>query len=416
MAEAFLLLDHQVVLGHPRTSEHEQHAQPQVPVAGDRRFARAVRARLRRRRVLPPRRSRHADRGDGVGDERHRVEGKALYWGTSEWTADEIRAAIDIADRHHLHKPVTEQSQYNLLDRDKVEDEYARLFDDTGYGNTIWSPLASGLLTGKYSDGIPGDSRAALAGYDWLATDRSTPTCRQASSACDRSPIASGARWRNWRWPGAPSTRWCRRDHRRQPASPGRRELRRPRRDPAHHRRRQGGDRGRRRLPTELRPAACRCRAAAFGDARGQRNCSAEPMISMVASGHAGNDRLDDRRRAQLVVLGDEHEGRLAGWIDGHVRQAAALTVTLRDDPIVVDGEADGGPEGVTGGVERETGYRSPDDRGRRRRRGVRRRLCGARRESRSAGRGSRSPGKVMKIASTMTSNRSPARNGWGRR
>jgi voltage-dependent potassium channel beta subunit len=94
--------------------------------------------------------------------------GKALYWGTSEWSADEIRAAIEIAERHHLHKPVTEQSQYNLLERRRVEREYARLIDDYGYGNTIWSPLASGLLTGKYREGIPEGSRAALAGYEWL--------------------------------------------------------------------------------------------------------------------------------------------------------------------------------------------------------------------------------------------------------
>ena len=95
--------------------------------------------------------------------------GKALYWGTSEWSADEIRAAIDIAERHHLHKPVTEQSQYNLLERTKVETEYARINADFDYGNTIWSPLASGLLTGKYRDGIPEDSRGALDGYGWLA-------------------------------------------------------------------------------------------------------------------------------------------------------------------------------------------------------------------------------------------------------
>jgi len=100
-------------------------------------------------------------------------QGKALYWGTSEWTADEIRHAIDVAERHHLHKPVTEQSQYNLLERTKVEDEYARLHAETGYGNTTWSPLASGLLTGKYRDGIPEDSRGALAGYEWL-TDQLT--------------------------------------------------------------------------------------------------------------------------------------------------------------------------------------------------------------------------------------------------
>ncbi|NND73676.1 MAG: aldo/keto reductase [Ilumatobacter sp.] len=101
--------------------------------------------------------------------------GKAHYWGTSEWSADEIRAAIDIADRHHLHKPVTEQSQYNLLERRKVEKEYARLQEDFGYGNTIWSPLASGLLTGKYRDGIPDDSRAALDGYGWLADRLTNP-------------------------------------------------------------------------------------------------------------------------------------------------------------------------------------------------------------------------------------------------
>ena len=94
--------------------------------------------------------------------------GKALYWGTSEWSADEIRHAMAIAQQHHLHAPVTEQSQYNLLERRKVEREYQRLHDETGYGNTIWSPLASGLLTGKYRDGIPEDSRAALSGYEWL--------------------------------------------------------------------------------------------------------------------------------------------------------------------------------------------------------------------------------------------------------
>lgn len=96
------------------------------------------------------------------------TSGKALYWGTSEWSADEIRSAIDIADRHHLHKPITEQSQYNLLDRRKVEREYARLVSETGYGNTVWSPLASGLLSGKYRDGVPEGSRASVAGLEWL--------------------------------------------------------------------------------------------------------------------------------------------------------------------------------------------------------------------------------------------------------
>ncbi|MGI8709502.1 MAG: aldo/keto reductase, partial [Acidimicrobiales bacterium] len=94
--------------------------------------------------------------------------GKATYWGTSEWNADEIRAAWEIAERHHLHKPVMEQPQYNLFETKKVEREYARLYDDIGLGLTIWSPLASGLLTGKYADGIPEGSRAGLPGYEWL--------------------------------------------------------------------------------------------------------------------------------------------------------------------------------------------------------------------------------------------------------
>jgi voltage-dependent potassium channel beta subunit len=94
--------------------------------------------------------------------------GKAHYWGTSEWTADEIRAAWDVADRHGWHKPVVEQPQYNLFHRRRVEKEYARLYEDIGLGTTIWSPLASGLLTGKYLDGVPDDSRGALKGYEWL--------------------------------------------------------------------------------------------------------------------------------------------------------------------------------------------------------------------------------------------------------
>jgi voltage-dependent potassium channel beta subunit len=94
--------------------------------------------------------------------------GKAHYWGTSEWSAQEIRAAWEIAERHHLHKPVMEQPQYNLFERRKVEREYARLYEDIGLGLTTWSPLASGLLTGKYLDGVPDDSRAALPGYEWL--------------------------------------------------------------------------------------------------------------------------------------------------------------------------------------------------------------------------------------------------------
>lgn len=94
--------------------------------------------------------------------------GKAIYWGTSEWDPDEIVAAIQIAERHHLHKPVTEQPEYNLFAREKFEERYARLFKDYGYGSTTFSPLASGILTGKYLKGIPEGSRAALEGFDWL--------------------------------------------------------------------------------------------------------------------------------------------------------------------------------------------------------------------------------------------------------
>jgi voltage-dependent potassium channel beta subunit len=94
--------------------------------------------------------------------------GKAFYWGTSEWPAGDILAAIEIAERHHLHKPVMEQSQYNMFHRERFEVEYARLFADYGYGATTWSPLASGLLTGKYNKGIPAGSRATLPHYEWL--------------------------------------------------------------------------------------------------------------------------------------------------------------------------------------------------------------------------------------------------------
>ncbi len=97
------------------------------------------------------------------------TSGKANYWGASEWSAAEIAAAWHLADRHGWHKPAMEQPQYNMFHRERVEHEYARLYDDLGIGTTIWSPLASGLLTGKYNEGIPKDSRASLKGYEWLA-------------------------------------------------------------------------------------------------------------------------------------------------------------------------------------------------------------------------------------------------------
>jgi len=96
------------------------------------------------------------------------TSGRALYWGTSEWNADDVRAAWDIAERHHMHKPVMEQPQYNLFHRQRVEREYARLYGDLGIGLTTWSPLASGLLTGKYRSGVPTGSRATLENYAFL--------------------------------------------------------------------------------------------------------------------------------------------------------------------------------------------------------------------------------------------------------
>ena len=96
------------------------------------------------------------------------ARGKANYWGTSEWSAADIMAAWHLADKHHLHKPVVEQPQYNLFNRKRVEQEYARLYDEIGMGTTIWSPLASGLLTGKYAKGIPADSRGSLKNMAWM--------------------------------------------------------------------------------------------------------------------------------------------------------------------------------------------------------------------------------------------------------
>jgi len=97
--------------------------------------------------------------------------GKALYWGTSQWHADQIMEAWSIAEKHHLQKPQMEQPQYNLFVRRLVEREFERLYDKLGLGLTIWSPLASGLLTGKYNAGIPAGSRFALPGHEWQQTD-----------------------------------------------------------------------------------------------------------------------------------------------------------------------------------------------------------------------------------------------------
>jgi voltage-dependent potassium channel beta subunit len=95
-------------------------------------------------------------------------QGKAFYWGTSEWSAAEIMRADAVARQYNLTPPSMEQPQYNMFTRDRFEKEYAPLYSELGYGTTIWSPLASGLLTGKYNQGIPAGSRAAMKGYEWL--------------------------------------------------------------------------------------------------------------------------------------------------------------------------------------------------------------------------------------------------------
>jgi voltage-dependent potassium channel beta subunit len=95
-------------------------------------------------------------------------QGKVLYWGTSEWSAQQIQEAYGLARQYGLTPPTMEQPEYNMLHRDRVEREYHRLYEEIGLGTTIWSPLASGVLTGKYSSGVPEDSRMAIAQYDWL--------------------------------------------------------------------------------------------------------------------------------------------------------------------------------------------------------------------------------------------------------
>ena len=109
-------------------------------------------------------------------------QGKALYWGTSEWSAADIRAAWEVAERHGWHKPVMEQPEYHLFHRKRVEQEYARLYEDTGLGLTTWSPLASGLLTGKYRAGVPEGSRGALENMAFLR-ERLTDAAKNAAVA-----------------------------------------------------------------------------------------------------------------------------------------------------------------------------------------------------------------------------------------
>jgi voltage-dependent potassium channel beta subunit len=119
--------------------------------------------------------------------------GKALYWGTSEWEPEDIVSAVEIAERHHLHKPVVEQPVYNLFEQRRMGSDYKAVYEDLGIGSTTWSPLASGLLTGKYKAGIPSDSRGALKGFDWLQ-DRLTDEGRLAKvSALEPIAAAMGA-------------------------------------------------------------------------------------------------------------------------------------------------------------------------------------------------------------------------------
>jgi voltage-dependent potassium channel beta subunit len=116
--------------------------------------------------------------------------GRALYWGTSEWEAAQIVEAIEIAERHHLHKPIVEQPVYNLLQQHRFGPEYDAVYKEHGYGSTTWSPLASGMLTGKYQAGIPKDSRGALEGYDWLREELTKPDRLAKVAALE--PLAKG--------------------------------------------------------------------------------------------------------------------------------------------------------------------------------------------------------------------------------
>ena len=100
------------------------------------------------------------------------VQGKILYWGTSEWSSKEINEAFTLCEKFNLRPPTMEQPQYNILHKDKMEKEYKSLFTKYSFGTTIWSPLASGLLTGKYNNEIPKDSRFNVKGYEWLSKEK----------------------------------------------------------------------------------------------------------------------------------------------------------------------------------------------------------------------------------------------------
>lgn len=123
-------------------------------------------------------------------------QGKILYWGTSEWSGTEIMEAHRIAHQYNLIGPSMEQPQYNLLEREKVEKDYYHIYRTVGLGTTIWSPLASGLLTGKYNDGIPEDSRFSLQGFEWLkdryAVDEKLKKVRQLTDYAKELGTSTG--------------------------------------------------------------------------------------------------------------------------------------------------------------------------------------------------------------------------------
>ena len=118
------------------------------------------------------------------------ARGQALYWGTSEWEASRIIEAINFAERHHLHAPIVEQPVYNLFERERFASQYSPVYKDHGYGSTTWSPLASGLLTGKYQGGIPDGSRGALPSMKWMR-NRLTDN-EKLKQVAELEPLAKG--------------------------------------------------------------------------------------------------------------------------------------------------------------------------------------------------------------------------------
>jgi voltage-dependent potassium channel beta subunit len=121
------------------------------------------------------------------------LQGKVLYWGTSEWSAQQLTEAYAVARQYGLTPPTMEQPQYNVFERQKVESDYLPLYDLIGLGTTIWSPLASGILTGKYNKSTPNDSRMNLPGYEWLKEKWSSDTGRaQLAQVAELTELADG--------------------------------------------------------------------------------------------------------------------------------------------------------------------------------------------------------------------------------